>query len=178
MQKRVMTDGSSVNENRHTRRARRTLAALFVGLTFIAFGVASMTAQNQLPESFNLRQHRWKNRLLITFAASVNDPEYVRQQQSLEEQHSGMAERDLIYVVVLENGASRAGESLLSSAAAESLRKNFDAQPGEFLSILVGKDGGVKARRTSPIPLKELFDTIDSMPMRQDETRQRKHDSG
>ncbi|MDQ3650067.1 MAG: DUF4174 domain-containing protein [Acidobacteriota bacterium] len=174
MQKRVMTNGSSVNENRHTRRARRTLAALFVGLTFIAFGVASMTAQNQLPESFNLRQHRWKNRLLITFAASVNDPEYVRQQRSLEEQHSGMAERDLIYVVVLENGASRAGESLLSSAAAESLRKNFDAQPGDFLSILVGKDGGVKMREKKAVSPAQLYPLIDAMPMRRDEMQHRR----
>jgi len=47
----------------------------------------------------------------------ANDPKYVQQQQSLKAQHSGMAERDFIYVVVLENGESRAGESLLSSAA-------------------------------------------------------------
>ncbi|MDQ3255191.1 MAG: DUF4174 domain-containing protein [Acidobacteriota bacterium] len=169
-----MTDSSITVKNRHSRRARQMLAALLVVLAFIAFGVANITAQNQSSESFDLRQHRWKNRLLITFAASANDPEYVRQQRSLKEQHSGMAERDLIYVVVLENGASRAGESLLSSAAAESLRKHFDAQPGEFLSILVGKDGGVEMREKKAVSPAQLYPLIDAMPMRRDEMQRRR----
>lgn len=44
---------------------------------------------------------------------------------------------------------------------------------GEFELVLVGKDGGVKARATKPEALDEFLDTIDRMPMRRAEIQRR-----
>jgi hypothetical protein len=65
-----------------------------------------------------------------------------------------LAERDIVVVV----------------SADPALRRQFRATNG-FAVVLVGKDGSVKLRRTSPIQFKELAATVDAMPMRQDEMR-------
>ncbi len=44
--------------------------------------------------------------------------------------------------------------------------------PQSFLMLLVGKDGGIKLRSDSVIPVDTLRRTIDAMPMRQREMRQ------
>lgn len=42
-----------------------------------------------------------------------------------------------------------------------------------FSVALIGKDGGEKLRRTTPLAPAELFALVDAMPMRQAELRQR-----
>jgi hypothetical protein len=42
-----------------------------------------------------------------------------------------------------------------------------------FSLILVGKDGGIKLKRSDQVDLREVFELIDSMPMRQNEMRQK-----
>jgi hypothetical protein len=42
-----------------------------------------------------------------------------------------------------------------------------------FRVRLVGKDGGVKLDRSTPMTIDELFTIIDAMPMRQDEVSNR-----
>ncbi|NMG19341.1 hypothetical protein DP116_07665 [Brasilonema bromeliae SPC951] len=41
------------------------------------------------------------------------------------------------------------------------------------IAVLVGKDGGVKRRETTPVQAKAIFDEIDAMPMRRQEMRER-----
>jgi Domain of unknown function (DUF4174) len=36
----------------------------------------------------------------------------------------------------------------------------------DFAGYLIGKDGTIKHKFTTPIPTKELFALVDSMPMR------------
>jgi hypothetical protein len=40
--------------------------------------------------------------------------------------------------------------------------------------VLIGKDGGEKLRRTTPLSPEELFAIVDAMPMRRAEMRERK----
>ena len=41
------------------------------------------------------------------------------------------------------------------------------------MSILVGKDGGVKFRQDRIVELKEIFRVIDAIPMRQQEMKKK-----
>jgi hypothetical protein len=61
----------------------------------------------------------------------------------------------------------------LSSGQGFSLRKNFSVPLGQLMSILVGKDGGVKFRQDRILELKEIFRVIDAMPMRQQEMKKK-----
>ena len=57
------------------------------------------------------------------------------------------------------------------SANRAALRRQFHIAPAEFAVVLVGKDGGEKKRWRQPVTFEQLRDTIDAMPMRQDEMR-------
>ena len=46
-------------------------------------------------------------------------------------------------------------------------------QASDFQAVLIGKDGGVKARWAEPVSLNALYELIDAMPMRQREMRER-----
>ncbi len=56
---------------------------------------------------------------------------------------------------------------------AQALRTRYAIKSGEFRALLVGKDGGVKLSSPTPLSSGTLFLTIDAMPMRRDEIRQR-----
>ena len=47
------------------------------------------------------------------------------------------------------------------------LSRKHNIKTGQLTVLLIGRDGGEKFRIHSPVTTKELFDIIDSMPMRQ-----------
>jgi hypothetical protein len=111
---------------------------------------------------------RWKHRLLIVFAQGDRDRE-VTQLQALPA--DGIRSRDLIVVRVPARGD--AAVPGLGAVPAASIRKVYGVgEESSFTVLLVGKDGGVKQRASEPIAARELFATIDAMPMRRQEMRE------
>lgn len=102
----------------------------------------------------SLASYRWSRRVLLLFADSPTDPRLLAQQADLKAHAAGLSERDMIVIV----------------SADSALRRDVRAPEG-FAVVLVGKDGGVKLRRSSPIPFADLAATVDAMPMRRDEMR-------
>jgi len=60
---------------------------------------------------------------------------------------------------------------LLSQRVADSLRERFSVKPGDFVVVLIGKDGGEKLPTEPNVNLGNTFGLIDSMPMGQQEMR-------
>jgi hypothetical protein len=56
--------------------------------------------------------------------------------------------------------------------------KQFGVMEEEFRVMLIGKDGGVKLNSEQPVTVNQIFELIDSMPMRHHEMRQKKEKSG
>ena len=112
---------------------------------------------------------RWKNRVLVLFSHSEFDPSFRLQKQDLGANAEGALDRDLMILDILENGQSRAGNSPLSGKTVEKIRATLGAKSGSFEVYLIGKDGGVKLRSPEPVPAKDIFRLIDSMPMRRQE---------
>jgi hypothetical protein len=46
-------------------------------------------------------------------------------------------------------------------------------EAGPFAVVLIGRDGGEKARWTEPVAATEIWERIDAMPMRRSELRDR-----
>ena len=113
-------------------------------------------------ESDPLVPYRWKARVLVVLAADLDSPALAEQKRQIESLKGGAAERDLVLV-----------QPPAGSAEAKALRTRFGLGDEAFQAVLVGKDGGAKLRATKPITARELMATIDAMPMRQDEMRQR-----
>jgi hypothetical protein len=122
-----------------------------------------------------------KNRVLLVFAPSDQNPEFKRQFELLGREAAEMQQRDLIVIPVVVSAGIDTGANTLRvqhpPVASETdqidLRHRFHVAPGQFAVILVGKDGGEKLRQGTPIRAETLKATIDAMPMRQEEMRER-----
>jgi hypothetical protein len=140
------------------------LALLTVWLAFDRKDTASM----------DLTPFEWKNRLLIIFAPDSHHPYFKQIQAEISTRTAGVADRDLAIFEVLARDASQMNGSPLSLSDADALRERFEIPRNTHALILVGKDGGVKLKRSEPVSLAEVFELIDSMPMRRNEMRQKK----
>lgn len=120
---------------------------------------------------FRLSDYQWQNRILLVFAPSTGSSDYRQQMQIWQADQTGVDDRDLKLVQILETGESQVDGRSISSASAERLRQQFGITPEEFAVILVGKDGTEKQRSQALMDLAMLYRTIDAMPMRQQEMR-------
>ncbi|BBD64134.1 hypothetical protein NIES4072_22040 [Nostoc commune NIES-4072] len=124
--------------------------------------------------SFNLSAQKWKNRVLLVFAPSVDNPIYQQQMQLLQKHNKGFADRDLVLVQVLATNESYANRQLIDESSAAKLRESFGVDKENFRVILVGKDGSVKRSDATLVQATAIFEEIDAMPMRQQEMQERR----
>jgi hypothetical protein len=129
--------------------------------------------EGSMAMTVDISEFQWTNRLLFLFSPDPNNPSFLTLRNEIMAQKDEIQDRDLIIFEILEQGPSKMDQTDLDPKAAESLRRRFAVPLGTFTVILVGKDGGVKLRRSEPTPLEKIFRLIDSMPMRQQEMRQK-----
>lgn len=104
-------------------------------------------------------ERRWQNRLLIVMAEEESDPRLMTQRRMLGPGIGGLRERDVLLIEVVGD---------------DPLRGSLQVGKGGFHVLLVGKDGGVKLRESSPVLPERINAVVDAMPMRQAEMRQRR----
>lgn len=102
----------------------------------------------------------WQVRPLVVFADSPNDPQFQQQMALLAQRPAELAERDIMIIVDTDPAAQ--------SAARLALR------PRGYMMALIGKDGTVALRKPLPWDVRELSRSIDKMPIRQQEIRDRR----
>jgi len=117
-----------------------------------------------------LRDHA---RVLLVFSPTADDARLRTQLKIMRDDAAGATERDLVTIAVPEHGG-QATETWLTAADAAVARRRFHLRAGELRVMLVGKDGGEKLRSGEPIPFERLRETIDAMPMRQQEMKSRR----
>jgi hypothetical protein len=121
--------------------------------------------------SMDLSRFEWKNRLLLIFAPDVKHPHFKRMHAEINAQSAGVKDRDLVVFEIFEKDPSQMDASPISVSDADELRKHFQVARNTYTIILVGKDGGIKLNRDDQLQLSEIFELIDSMPMRRNEMR-------
>ena len=116
--------------------------------------------------SWSLQAHLGRERLLIVSSPSAAYLAEVRRQDA------ALQVRDLRVVALLPPGDARLnGPASLMLTSLADPGGEVAAQYGP--AVLIGKDGGVKARYPAPPALSAVLDTVDAMPMRQQERRER-----
>ena len=126
-----------------------------------------------------LSAYRWKHRLLVLY---VPDTEPGRAtlatfRTSLDDRMEDVLARDLLIVPVgdlprPEDRLQRAVD--LGVPERSDVRRRLGLHGRGAQLVLIGKDGGIKARYSEDVfDLKRLFTLIDSMPMRRAEMKQR-----
>jgi hypothetical protein len=117
-------------------------------------------------------------RPLLVFAPAMDDPQMLEQFNQLKGHATELKTRDLLYVPIVPEGhnqpipGSRIHTASLSEDELAAMRHHFKVEPAEFLVILIGKDGGEKLNSRTPVPVDQLEQLIDSMPMRKGEMQQ------
>lgn len=119
----------------------------------------------------NLERYEWKNRLLLVFAPSKDHPTYQELVQSLEEAEEELADRDMVVFHLFEDKTGYVFGDAIRPESVTALRERYDPESGGLTLVLIGKDGGEKARQVGNYDLKALFRRIDEMPMRKREMR-------
>lgn len=133
-------------------------------LLVLALGCAyAAQAQTSASLAATLRANKWQKRVLLLCAPTPDDADLVRQRQLLGPARAQLNSRDLLVREIIFNQ--------LSTTDTRYLRERLSVEPSRFTVLLIGKDGGVKRRETTPLPTVQLFSTIDAMPMRQQEMR-------
>ena len=143
----------------------------FAVIFFILVSLTVWTPWETL--SMDLTQFQWKNRLLFIFAEDGSHPLFKDLQSQIVSQKAEIDDRDLIVFEVPAHGPARMNNSPLDRKEADSIRTHFDIPSNTFSLVLVGKDGGIKLKREDRVDLSDVFGLIDSMPMRQNEMRQK-----
>lgn len=138
----------------------------------VAIGIfISLDSNANANAGIDLSQYYWKNRPLLLFAHSPEAPAYRAVVEDLNARSDQIADRDMVIIEVFETGLVRVDAKPVPGESADDLRRRFSVTEGMLTAILVGKDGGRKLRQTGRLDLEEIFDLIDSMPMRQREMR-------
>ena len=120
-----------------------------------------------------LKEMRDRARPVLIFAPTPDDPQLQIQLRTFEKHAPGLAERD-ITVVALPYRSPSPTPATMTDDEADAARRRFHVTPADFVVILIGKDGGEKLRSVKPISFEKLAETIDTMPMRQEEMRRQR----
>ncbi|WP_375691049.1 DUF4174 domain-containing protein [Pseudooceanicola sp. LIPI14-2-Ac024] len=144
----------------------KALAPLVMALA-LALPVKGGTATEPVEEplfveagELSLDDFKWDKRPVVVFADNPADPMYRRQMEALEARPDELRERDVVVITDTDPGAN--------SAVRQALR------PRGFMLVLVAKDGQVLLRKPQPWDVRELSRSIDKLPTRQQEVRDRR----
>ncbi len=114
----------------------------------------------------------WSNRPLVVIAPEAGHPLFDAQRRALGQHGRGLGERDMVLIEVAGPRVAVDGRPA-PDLSAKALRARYGVGARTAVALLVGKDGGVKLRREGAISAETLFSTIDAMPMRRREMRER-----
>ncbi|EKG38544.1 DUF4174 domain-containing protein [Pseudomonas syringae] len=146
------------------------IRSLTLATLLVAAGTA-LAADSDGP----LAQERGKSRPLIIIAPSSNDPVLVKLKKSLDEpaNREAFVQRNMALFTVVNTMGEHDGKTMDPQSTMALIRElKLGAGTGTRV-ILVGKDGEKKVDKTLKNPEsldpKEIFATIDQMPMREQE---------
>lgn len=133
--------------------------------------MASLHAQD-------LDSHQWKNRVLIIKSEDEINEQFKQQLKEFETSEAGLKERKIAIYRIMDNDfwlKDYTGQFANTSNTSGKITLKFKDEILEasknFEVILIGLDGGVKLRQSSLLTKEQLFQLIDSMPMRANELK-------
>ena len=136
------------------------LTVLLMGFILIMESVANQ--QKSLKAI--LAEKKDHRRVLLLYGRDDAQHNTIEQQEALNEEKDELADRDLDVIVLIASEVSEPDRQFLMH--------DYKLNPADnFVGWLIGKDGGIKQTYKEPVAVKDLFRTIDSMPMRKQETK-------
>lgn len=112
----------------------------------------------------SLAELKWNKRILVLFTEEGSS-RMKQQVDLLKNRTAEMEDRDMLVLQVSKTDVKSVyGKAPRLDAAA--LRAEAGIAGSDFTAVLIGKDGAEKLRSDDVLKEKDIFDLIDSMPMR------------
>lgn len=118
-----------------------------------------------------LEHYAWKNRVVLVFHSDAKADAAVEQIALFKRQEKELDDRDLVLGVVDSGSKGSIDGASIGAKDAATLQQTFNPANSDFLIVLIGKDGGVKLKEQTVVPVETIFDLVDAMPMRRAEMR-------
>ena len=120
-----------------------------------------------------LKKLQWEKRLVLLFAKSRSDASLDKQVDLFRGYRPDLRERDMIVLSTTGSEETRSdiGYTPINRGTARELLKRFEPRKSGLTVVLIGKDGDEKQRWERLVQPQEIFDLVDSMPMRQNEAK-------
>lgn len=142
--------------------------ALVVAATMLTLSPVLASEANAQPEGLEFTEagdldpedFLWQARLIVVFADSDLDPRFTEQISLLEAGADELFERDVIVI--------------MDTTPAENSAFRTALRPRGFMMVLIGKDGAIRLRKPFPWDAREISRSIDKIPLRQQEMRDRR----
>jgi len=144
-----------------------------IGRRLLGYAVGAIAMTTTATASDGLESVRWEYRPLLVFTPSADHPALGRQSTILADDPDGLADRRMAVYVVEPARVFTTFGAPAPGADASVLRRRFRIPDAAFCVVLVGLDGSAKLTAEEPLSTEALFATIDSMPMRRQELRER-----
>ena len=138
---------------------KRLLLILAAACAFVAVPAAVHAQTPAMPDK-TLVQYRDKNRVLLVFAPTVQDPAYLEQTRLWKNEKAEFEDRQLVVVPV------PADVKTVEGAAPAALAKRYNVDAKTFAVVLIGKDGHDAFRAARPVKPETLYGVIDARPLR------------
>jgi hypothetical protein len=119
-------------------------------------------AQNERPLAQLQGAH-----VIMVFSPDTNSANFKKQLQLIEHHAYELTERNTVVVPVATKGGDDyfSGENLpLEGSEQVDARNRYHVQPGQFLVVLINKDGVEQVRSVSPMDIHELTAHLDPPP--------------
>lgn len=143
----------------------RLISLVFFG--FLAVAACPAAAQDMVDEPLfvtmedvDLSQLKWKKRPVVVFADTPDDPAFATQMSLLLEREAPLRERDVLVITDTD------------PEAMSNLRRKL--RPRGFMLAILSKEGEVVLRKPFPWDVREITRSIDKMPIRKREMRERR----
>jgi len=137
-------------------------------LLFVLIGVSHMIGQE-----IDLENFKWKQRVVLILLPSGEGEHYKNQVNAFSNSIEDLKDRRLL-IFDVQKDRYRLLNDNSSWIISDSIYKDYNSDSDEFRIILIGLDGGEKLNKTKPVEKSELYDLIDSMPMRKSELRNKR----
>lgn len=119
----------------------------------------------------DLKNHQWKNRVLLIYADDKNSEKLQQQLEILSKEKEGLSERKLLIQSYTEKEYKTefSGKWITSGL----VYKIYPNSKNDFYVYLIGLDGSIKHEQAEILSTEKLFTIIDGMPMRKRELKQK-----
>ena len=114
-----------------------------------------------------LAEFKWKKRIVVVHTSGEND-QYLKQVGLIRSTFEKWEDRDML-LVSLFNASGSIDDRKLKPEELQTLQSEYPSFESGFSIYLIGKDGGIKLKRSEVIDPSELYQLIDTMPMRKKE---------